>query len=188
MGTLNYCCTTPLPDSGSGNITNEPAFVDLEAGNFRLRPDSPCIDAGTDLSALLTSDLDSNPRPLDGNGDGVAVFDIGAYEFVLTPEDALERLIGVLNESGLAHRRPLEATLQAALAALRRGNATAAINQLRAFQNKVAAQVAPSDPALAASFIQAAQGVIDVLRDDATKPAGRPLTSTPQPQVNQNAL
>jgi hypothetical protein len=72
----------------------------------------------------------------------------------------------VLNESGLAHPRPLEATLQAALAAIQRGNATAAINQLHAFQNKVGAQVAPSDPALAASFIQAAQGVIDVLRGD----------------------
>jgi hypothetical protein len=165
-GTLDHCCTTPLSDTGTGNITNEPAFVDAAAGNFRLRPDSACIDAGTDLSAFITSDLDANPRPSDGNGDGFAAFDIGAYEFVLAPEDALQRLIGVLDDSGLAHPRPLEATLQAALAAIQRGNSTAAINQLHAFQNKVRAQVAPSYPALAASFIQAAQRVIDVLRGD----------------------
>jgi len=78
---LSYCCTTGAP--GGGNITNEPAFVDPAAGDFRLRFDSPCIDAGTNLSAILTNDLDGKPRPLDGNGDGVAGFDMGAYEFDL---------------------------------------------------------------------------------------------------------
>ena len=79
--TLNYCCTTPMPTNGAGNITNEPAFVDAAAGNYRLRPGSPCIDAGTNLSAILTNDLDGRPRPVDGNGDGLAAFDIGAYEY-----------------------------------------------------------------------------------------------------------
>jgi hypothetical protein len=79
---LNFCCTTPLPTNGFGNITNEPAFVNLSAGNFHLRSGCPCIDAGTDLSGIITNDFDGRPRPLDGNGDGVAAFDIGAYEFV----------------------------------------------------------------------------------------------------------
>jgi hypothetical protein len=79
--TLNYSCTTPLPTDGVGNITNEPAFVNLAAGNYRLRRESPCIDAGTNLSASITADLDGRTRPLDGNGDGLAAFDMGAYEY-----------------------------------------------------------------------------------------------------------
>jgi hypothetical protein len=81
--TLNYCCT-PDPwdiDAGFGNITNAPLFVNYAAGDFRLRPDSPCIDAGTNLAGLLTNDILGLPRPMDGNGDGIAPFDIGAYEF-----------------------------------------------------------------------------------------------------------
>ena len=56
-------------------------FVDAASGDYRLRPGSPCIDAGTNLSALVSSDLNGLPRPLDGNRDGVAGYDMGAYEF-----------------------------------------------------------------------------------------------------------
>ena len=79
--TLNYCCTTPMPTSGLGNITNAPLFVDYAAGDYRLRPDSPCIDAGTNLTGLISTDILGLPRPMDGNGDGLARFDMGAYEF-----------------------------------------------------------------------------------------------------------
>jgi len=42
---LNHSCTTPLPTNGIGNITGPPLFMDMAAGDFRLREDSPCIDA-----------------------------------------------------------------------------------------------------------------------------------------------
>ena len=46
-------------------------------------PDSPCIDAGTNEQpgGLPADDFDGNPRALDGNADGDAVADMGAYEF-----------------------------------------------------------------------------------------------------------
>lgn len=50
-GSLKYSCTTPLPASGAGNITNEPAM----ASAYHLGVDSPCRGLG---SANYASGLD----------------------------------------------------------------------------------------------------------------------------------
>ena len=63
----------------NGNISADPLFVDPAAANLHLRPGSPAVDTGLNAGAPAT-DIDGDPRPLDGNGDGVVVVDIGADE------------------------------------------------------------------------------------------------------------
>jgi len=63
------------------NVDKDPLFIDANSGNFYLQSGSPCIDAGTNENAPSV-DLDFLSRPQDGDGDGEAICDMGAYEFV----------------------------------------------------------------------------------------------------------
>jgi hypothetical protein len=74
-GPLYFCCTTPLPTNGFGNITSDPLLLGMAAGNFRLQSNSPCINAGCNAYAPGGTDLDGRPRIVGGT------VDIGAYEF-----------------------------------------------------------------------------------------------------------
>jgi len=55
----------------------------------------------------------------------------------------------------------LLATLSAAMASFERGNVDSGANQLRAFQNKVRAQVARIDAVLADELINATQQIME---------------------------
>ena len=65
----------------NSNISSDPLFVDATNGNYRLQPGSPSIDAGNNAAAQLPPrDPDGNARILDGDGNGAAVIDVGAFE------------------------------------------------------------------------------------------------------------
>lgn len=62
-----------------GNLSADPLLAAPAAADFHLQAGSPAIDAGSLLGAPAT-DFDGNARPRDGNGDGTALVDIGAFE------------------------------------------------------------------------------------------------------------
>lgn len=81
-----------LDDDGScdltktGDLTVPDARIDVLANNqgltwtHALLPDSPAVDAGNN-STCLSNDQRGASRPADGNDDGTAICDIGAFEF-----------------------------------------------------------------------------------------------------------
>jgi parallel beta-helix repeat protein len=80
---------------GAGNINAEPCFVDPNnpdpnLQNLRLKPDSPCIDAGDTTVVTGPLDSDGNPRVIDDPhtpNTGLSIsgslnmVDMGVYEF-----------------------------------------------------------------------------------------------------------
>ena len=86
--------------TGEENYTNinvknscmtDPLFVDINAGNLRLRDGSPCIDQGYNyvdfnpftpgFQYIPETDLYGRDRLVDGDGDGRAVIDAGSFEY-----------------------------------------------------------------------------------------------------------
>jgi len=75
-------------DAGTPDDLSDDTFI---PGDYHLLPGSPCIDAGTDdvdnpdtttIETLPASDIAGLPRVIDGNLDGTATVDIGAYEYL----------------------------------------------------------------------------------------------------------
>ncbi len=99
-----YCCIQNWDRGGEGNISENPLFLDpdgpdddpdtCEDNVYRLFPNSPCIDTGSNRDVQTDSDFDSNLRIADG-GKSLTV-DMGVYEhasrrFIITrilPDDA----------------------------------------------------------------------------------------------------
>jgi len=63
---------------GTGNITNNPMFVNPNALDYQLAAGSECIDKGVTIPSIINDCID-NPRPM-GLG-----YDMGAYELDPTP-------------------------------------------------------------------------------------------------------
>jgi len=76
----------------SNCIQADPQFVNPANGDFRLLNGSPAIDSGIDNNVYQTfynlygidikKDIENNVRPMDGDNDGTADWDIGAYEYL----------------------------------------------------------------------------------------------------------
>lgn len=72
--------------SGDGNLpSTDPLLLprDMDPVAYRFQSGSPAIDAGDPrfpCRLMIDSDQYGTMRPLDGDGDGVAVCDIGSYE------------------------------------------------------------------------------------------------------------
>lgn len=64
---------------GAATVTADPRFADIGARDVRLTAGSPLVDAGDPYLASV-SDPAGTARPQDGDGDGTARGDIGAYE------------------------------------------------------------------------------------------------------------
>ena len=81
---------------GAHDITDvDPRFVESATFNVQLLADSPAIDAGDNAVAPMT-DYAGNARPVDGNADGAALVDMGAYEFVPPVETGGELFLPAL--------------------------------------------------------------------------------------------
>ena len=103
---MTYSCIQDNnPDDGSipyggaanHNIDDDPLFQSAGSGNLRLSGNSPCIEAGnnpavpSDVADLDSDgntaeqtplDLDRRARFADGDCDGIATADMGAYELI----------------------------------------------------------------------------------------------------------
>lgn len=72
---------------GANTADTDPMFVlpvnaaaaPSTAGDLHLKSASPAIDAA-DNATTVTTDIDGNPRKADGDDDGSAIADMGAYE------------------------------------------------------------------------------------------------------------
>lgn len=69
------------------DLITDPQLVDRITGDFHLLASSPCIDAGGLGGVAASYDFDGIGRPLDGDNDGLAVVDIGAFEFIAPGTD-----------------------------------------------------------------------------------------------------
>lgn len=89
---IEHVVGLPIPGfTASDNLYDvDPLLADPAAGDFHLRYDSPCIDAGFNGKqgnytwpwGLPVLDFEGDKRVADGDGDGAPNVDIGADEYI----------------------------------------------------------------------------------------------------------
>ncbi|MDP8314635.1 MAG: FG-GAP-like repeat-containing protein [Candidatus Celaenobacter antarcticus] len=108
LGTIIQVNANNDPCDEFYNIFIDPKLNDTVNSNYVLLPTSPCIDAGipdtTGLN-LPQYDLDGNLRIVDGNGDGIAIIDMGCYESDGMNYNVFTRVtVGdIVNDDGYSH-------------------------------------------------------------------------------------
>jgi len=78
VGRTDYQTSVGALTDNGGNLNVDPAFVNAAGGDYHLRATSPVVDKAAGSPAAL--DRDSKGRSFDGDKDGTAVPDMGAYE------------------------------------------------------------------------------------------------------------
>jgi hypothetical protein len=107
--------------AGAGNFDLDPLFANPAGpdgdpntwadNDYRLGLSSPCIDTGDPgfTAPAGTADLDGRLRIWDGNGDGLARVDVGAYEY----GSRLAKCVGDLNCDGVVSFADLDGFVEA---------------------------------------------------------------------------
>ena len=90
-----------------GNIDENPLFVGTGENPYSLLEDSPCIDTGipdtTGLN-LPPYDIIGNLRIWDGDGNGSAIIDMGAYEYGAPPYVDIDDNVIIQTTEGFLHQ------------------------------------------------------------------------------------
>ncbi len=123
-GEGEHCCAIPEV-AGDGNIAADPEFMNPVADDYRPRPGSPLVDAGTNQTWMASAtDLNGRPRIMNSR------VDIGVYE-----EDATD---GALRCNFLASDREGYSSLEVEFTAYAAGSNTTGLAYYWNFGNGTA--------------------------------------------------
>jgi len=173
---------TPLLQLSSGQTNllivapNNSNAVVLLDGSLSSAPDNHvlgylwfeqgnAVALATGVVAILTFDLGTHTVILLISDGSASSQDAVTFE-VVTPGEAVADLLTIVSDTDLPRKIKLGlcASLHVAEASLDRNRLAAAIDQLRAFQNKIRAQLAQISPVNAALLIQVTQKIIDAVQ------------------------
>jgi hypothetical protein len=146
-----------------GSLSHDPDGDPLQ---YEWVANGVSVGSGVTLSTVLP--VGSNQVTL-AVSDGIATNQQTITVQVITVAQAIQELSDLVT-TDFSKAQSMAALLANAIKSVDKSNPTAAINQLKAFQNQVNAQIAPLDPALAQLLVQDAQDIIDVLSGTTKKP------------------